>query len=55
MFANVRSFLTKSVALLAVVVGLGVGSYGVASASTGYSTAPHVVATAPAAPPGAGE
>jgi hypothetical protein len=55
MFANARAFLTKSVALFAVVVGLGVGSYGVASAATGYSTAPHVAATAPVEPPRASQ
>lgn len=55
MFANTRTFLTKTAALLAVVAGLGAGSYGVASAATSSttSTTAAAVAAAPAAPPGA--
>ena len=55
MFANTRPFLNKSAALLAMVVGLGAGSYGVASAASGSSsTAATTVAAAPATAPPAG-
>jgi hypothetical protein len=53
MFTNTRTFLTKSAALVAIVVGLAAGSYGVASAATGSDTATPAAATAPVAPPGA--
>jgi hypothetical protein len=55
MFANARTHFTRAGALLAMVVGLGGGAYGVMSASSSYSTAAPTAAAvvAPAAPPGA--
>jgi hypothetical protein len=54
MFANTRTYFTKTGALLAMVVGLGAGTYGVVSASSSYSTAAPTAAAvvAPAATPG---
>jgi hypothetical protein len=40
MLADVGTFVTKSAALLAIVVGLAAGSYGIASAATSYGTPP---------------
>ena len=59
MSATTRPSLNKAAALVAMVVGIAAGSYGVASAATGSSSssttttaAPSVLA-APTAPPGA--
>jgi hypothetical protein len=58
MFSGTRTYLTKTAALAAVVVGLGSGTYGVASAAMSSGSPSAVVAaapaTSPAAPPGAG-
>jgi hypothetical protein len=56
MSARTRPSLNKAAALLAIVVGVGGGSYGIASAASGSSSAATTTtttATAPAAPPGA--
>ena len=57
MSASPRPSLNKTAALLAIVVGVGAGSYGVASAasgssSTATSTNAAPAASAPSAPPG---
>jgi hypothetical protein len=51
MLGEIRPFVAKSVALVAVVVGLGVGGYGVASAAGAYDTSPPAAVAAPAAQP----
>ena len=58
MSASTRPSLNKTAALLAIVVGVGAGSYGVASAASGSSAAATSTnaapaASAPSAPPGA--
>lgn len=58
MTASTRPSLNKTAALLAIVVGVGAGSYGVASAasgssSTATSTNAAPAASAPSAPQGA--
>jgi hypothetical protein len=53
MLGEIRPFVAKSVALVAVVIGLGVGGYGVASAAGGYNTSKPAAVAAPAAPPAA--
>jgi hypothetical protein len=58
MSASTRPSLNKTAALLAIVVGVGAGSYGVASAasgssSTATSTNAAPAASAPSAPPAA--
>jgi hypothetical protein len=58
MSASTRPSLNKTAALLAIVVGVGAGSYGVASAasgssSTATSTTAAPAASAPSAPPAA--
>jgi hypothetical protein len=49
----IRSRLTKPLALMAMVVGVAFGSYGVATAASGSSTSSSTTATQPSAPPGA--
>ena len=51
---NARPSFNKTAALLAIVVGVGAGSYGIASAASGSSAATTTAAAAaPAAPSGA--
>jgi hypothetical protein len=49
----IRSRLTKPLVLMAMVVGVAFGSYGVATAASGSSTSSSTTATQPSAPPGA--
>lgn len=57
MSARTHPSLNKTAALVAVVVGVGAGSYGIAGAATGSSSASTTTAgaaaTTPSAPPGA--
>jgi hypothetical protein len=53
MSARALPSLNKTAALVALVVGVGAGSYGIANAASGSSTTTTAAAvTAPAAPPG---
>ena len=49
-----RFSISKPAAVVAMVIGVAAGSYGVASAASGSSSGSSTTATAPAAPPAAG-
>ena len=51
MFATVSSPLRRSAAVLAIVVGVGAGSYGIANAASGSSSTTTTTTATPTAPP----
>ncbi len=51
MFATVPSPLRRSAAVLAIVVGVGAGSYGIANAASGSSSTTTTTTATPTAPP----
>jgi hypothetical protein len=51
MFASLPSPLRRSAAVLAIVVGVGAGSYGIANAASGTSSTTTTTTATPTAPP----
>jgi hypothetical protein len=51
MFASLPSPLRRSAAVLAIVVGVGAGSYGIANAASGSSSTTTTTTATPTAPP----
>ena len=51
MFATLPSPLRRSAAVLAIVVGVGAGSYGIANAASGSSSTTTTTTATPTAPP----
>ena len=51
MFATVPSPLRRSAAVLAIVVGVGAGSYGIANAASGSGSSTTTTTSAPTSPP----